>query len=100
VIKMLSPARMPEFAGGSSRLSASFTGSHMRPSPTSPQAWLPDAGPRMRMPREIRVSTLACVALLAHITRIHRRREHDRRFGGEAQGGPINRRLARRPTVQ
>ena len=65
----LRPASNPALGGGCSKLSASSIGSHIRPAPISPQAWPPEAGPRMRTPRDTTVSTFACVALLAHMIR-------------------------------
>ncbi len=44
------------------------SGSSMRPSPTSPQACSPAAGPRTRIPRDSSRATLACVAGFAHMT--------------------------------
>jgi hypothetical protein len=49
--------------------SSNSSGSSMRPSPTSPQACSPLAGPRMCVPSARSCATLRCVAGCAHISR-------------------------------
>ena len=44
------------------------SGSNMRPSPTSPQAWLPLSGPSMRTPRSSSNCRFACTAGFFHMT--------------------------------
>ncbi len=63
------PPRLPAIAagGGSSRARTMSAGSTMRPGPTSPQAWLPEAGPMKRTPRDSSVARLAWVAACRHM---------------------------------
>ncbi len=49
--------------------SHSSAASSMRPSPTSPQAWSPAAGPRMMLPSARSCARFRCVAGCAHISR-------------------------------
>ncbi len=63
--------RLPASAFGWNQASISATiaaGSIMRPMPTSPQAWSPDAGPAKATPSSCSCRTLRWVAGLSHIS--------------------------------
>ena len=66
VIRTFFPERIEgvKKASTSSRICA---GSRRRPSPTSPQAWLPASGPENRTPSPFRVRTFRTVAGFLHI---------------------------------
>ena len=61
------------------------SGSSMRPSPVSPQAWSPLSGPRIATPSAASCATLRWLAALRPHLPVHRRRDEQRAVAREAQ---------------